>query len=734
MKIQITALLLTSSLFAFAQNALHVKVTDNATLQPLPGAYVEVISLSNGAITDGSGIAVFENLPSGSFSLKITFVGYRDTLIAVTIPFERIMEIGLTPAQARLQEIIVSSTRTDQHIEDLPLKVEVLGLEEMNEESTLVPGNVASLLGDLAVITIQRTNPINGNDAIRMQGLDPEYTLITRDGLPLYGGFSGSLGVLAIPPLDLKQMEIIKGSVSTLYGGGAIAGMINFISKEPSSKAERVVLLNVSTLKEKNINTFFSGKINARKGYTLFAGANLKSAADVNDDGFTEVPDNQNYLLHPRFFFELNDKTKLNIGLTSTIDNRRTGDKVAVKDGASQQHPYLHMEKTSRNVLDVQYRHAYSENHVFGFKTAIGSYQRQLQVPVRFVPAFKFKGRQLSSYSEASDRRLLGKHTLVAGANLITESFRRPQSDSVGFGNFDYTTVGLFAQDDWQVSDRLTVETGVRLDHHNLKDFFFLPRIAVFFKPHENISFRLASGAGYKTPNIFSLSDPDPSLRNNVSLVKAEHSLGVNADINYDGVWFDEVEVSVNQAFYFAKINNPLRVITDTLNRTAFMENEDFVLRTLGTDTYATVNYKRWELYLGYNHTKAVQHYDEGENPMPFNPQDKFSATLAVSAKKWRTGVEASYVANQYIYGSREYYNAHTVYPSGRVHDFWFVAVMAERKFNFGSMVINVENLLDSRQSKFERLVDGPVTDPVFHPVWAPLEGRVFNLSVKVNL
>lgn len=733
MKIRITALLMTTSLCAFSQNVLQVRITDNVSLQTLPGAGVEVLPLSRGAITDGEGMVAFEGLPSGPVSVKVSFVGYRDTLVDVTLPLSRILEIGLTPVQQQLQEIIVSSTRTDQHIEDLPLKVEVLGLEEMNEESTLVPGNVASLLGDLAVITIQRTNPINGNDAIRMQGLDPGYTLITRDGLPLYGGFSGSLGVLAIPPLDLKQMEIIKGSVSTLYGGGAIAGMINFISKEPGSRPERVALFNATTLREKNINTFFSGKIRHGTGYTLFAGANLKSAADVNDDGFTEVPENQNYTFHPRLFFEVGKKSKLNVGLTSTVDNRRTGDAVAVKEGVSPQHPYLHTEQTFRNVLDAQYRYAWSGNHVFGVKTAIGSYERELKVPVRFDPNYKFRGRQFSSYSEASDRRLLGKHTLVTGANLVTESFRTPATGGPGPEDYDYLTVGLFAQDDWQAGERLTLETGLRLDYHNVKGSFFLPRIAIFYKPVTNLSFRLASGAGYKAPNILALSDPDPWLLNNVSAVSSEHSVGVNADINYDAVWFGELEVSVNQAFYFARINHPLRVITDTVNRLTFMESEDFILRTLGTDTYVTANYKALELYLGYNHTEALQVYDGGGNPVPFNPQDKFSATLAVSENRWRTGVEASYMANQFIYNSVEYYQPHALYPSQRVHNFWFFAAMAERKFKFGSIVINVENLLDSRQSKYERLVDGPVTNPSFHPVWAPLEGRVFNLSLKVN-
>jgi iron complex outermembrane receptor protein/outer membrane receptor for ferrienterochelin and colicins len=721
-------------LFIFAQHSLRVKVVDDMA-QPLPGANVAVGRGAKGANADEQGIAELRDLPAGNAILRISFVGYRDTLISVVLPHEQMIEVTLLAAAENLDEIVVSSTRTDQHIEDLPLKVEVLGQAEMNEESTLVPGTVASILGDLAVITIQRTNPINGNDAIRLQGLDPQYTLIARDGLPLYGGFSGSLGVLSIPPLDLKQVEIIKGSVSTLYGGGAIAGMINLISRGPTPKPAGTILLNVTTLKEKNLNTFFSGRLGAKTGYTLFAGANAKSAVDVNDDGFSEVPQQENYTLHPRLFLEPGKATTLNIGYTATVDNRRTGDMQAVAEGPDAQHPYLRTEKTFRNVVDIQFNKKYSAGHVIGFKGAGSAYRRALTVPLKISPRFSFLATEYASYSEASDRRQVGKHTLVAGANLITESLRQGSSPTVAIPDYDYVTVGIFAQDDWDITDRFSVEGGLRLDRHSVKGYFFLPRIALFYRPSANLSLRLASGAGYKTPVILALADPDPQLVNNDAIVRSERATGLNADVNYNSVWVGEVEVSLNQAFYYGKISNPLYVIRDSIAGTAFMENQPFTGRTFGTDTYAQLTYRRWELYLGYNHTEAYQDFDGGKNAMPFNPKDKFSTTFTYAEDgKWRTGIEASFAANQYVTDHVDYYASRTIYPSHRVPNIWFWAAMVEREFGFGSVVLNVENLFDARQAKFEALFTGSSGFPEFKPVWGPLEGRVVNLSLKINL
>lgn len=119
------------------------------------------------------------------------------------------------------------------------------------------PGDIRMLLNESTGIITQQTSATSGNASIRIQGLDGRYTQILKDGFPVFAGAASGLGLLQTPPLDLKQVEIIKGSTSTLYGGGAIAGLINLISKTPEEKRDLGLHLNGTSGKGLDVSAFY---------------------------------------------------------------------------------------------------------------------------------------------------------------------------------------------------------------------------------------------------------------------------------------------------------------------------------------------------------------------------------------------------------------------------------------------------------------------------------------------
>jgi len=702
-----------------AQNEIKIRVVDSTTAEPVPSAIVGIKNTSIGMSSDEDGRATFSNIPDGQHIFVVNSIGFISKEVVVNFPRTdtAALTIKIVASTNEMEEVIVSSTRTNSRIEDLPVKVEVLGQEDMDEESTIVPGGVGSILGDLSIITIQRTNPVNGNDAVRMQGLDSKYTQMLRDGLPLYDGFSGSIGVLSIPPLDLKQVEIIKGSASTLYGGGAIGGLINFLSKEPSDSATAILTMNYTTLQETNFNSFLSGK-RRMVGGTLFAGANLKTAQDINSDGFAEVPEQRNIILHPRLFFYPSKRLTGNLGFTFAHDERTGGDTHALKFGTDSVHTFVFGETIQRGTLDTRWNLTAGKNTIM-LKSAMSRFNRSLT-----YSGFLFDGRQTSSYSELSNVFKSGKHTWVSGANLNTDAFERISGDTLLFGNYNYSTMGLFTQDDWQIKKQITIEGGLRLDYSSRYEWFILPQVGLFFKPSGQLSFRLHYGTGYKTPNIFSLAQPQHfaqmvDITNNIL---PEKSVGYNLDVNYETIVFEMIVIQLNQALYYTQITNPT-VLNVNASGNLFVSNADFQVNSIGTDTYVRLSLDSWECYLGYNHTLSTQNGNANTFNTPFNPQDKFAATIAYEIEgKWRMGLEAARNGNQFVYNNV------------RVPDYWFFAGMIERKFKHGSVVLNCENISDYRQSKKEQIVFGTAQNPQFAEFWGPVEGRVLNLSLKLAL
>ena len=114
------------------------------------------------------------------------------------------------------------------------------------EKTMMTPGDIATLLNETSGVRVQVTSPSLGAANVRIQGLRGRYTLLLADGLPLYGGQTGAIGLLQIPPLDLGQVEVLKGVASALYGPSALGGVINLISRRPQT-AEQEVIFNQTT-------------------------------------------------------------------------------------------------------------------------------------------------------------------------------------------------------------------------------------------------------------------------------------------------------------------------------------------------------------------------------------------------------------------------------------------------------------------------------------------------------
>ena len=702
-----------------AQHKLTMQCKDISTNEPVEKATIAVNNI-NKSVADEKGEAIL-SLPAGTYTISCSAIGYAAQTVRLGLTHDTSLVILLNPVQTNLADVtLIASTRNNQRIENAPLKVEVLGREEMDEENTIKPGNIASILGDVSGIQIQQSSATSGNSNVRIQGLDGRYTQILRDGLPLYDGFSGGFGILSIPPLDLKQVELIKGSASTLYGGGAIGGLINIISRKPTAKQEAVFTLNQSTLQETNVNTFLSRR-NSKTGYTFFGGYTLQKNADVNKDGFSDVPDIHALIIHPRLFFYPGNKTTIVAGYTAIFEKRAGGDMQVLNGKADAFHQYFEKNSTQRHSGEILAERKLKGASKLELKSSISSFNRAISANSHY-----FKGRQFDYYSELALLVPYKKNNLVAGVNIVGDRFSKLQpSDPTPLENFSNNTVGLFLQHTWNIEDKTILEAGIRNDYHPAYGNFFLPRAALFHRFSDAWAVRAGIGFGYKTPNPLSPQVLDYAIEHIQPLpagIRAERSVGYNAEVNYKKEWENGNELFINHAFFLTQISHPV-IADEGITGDVVFSNASKSVITEGFDTYVRSLVHNWEIYAGYTFTIAERKYLQQNQFIPLTPKHRMAFTLVrdFEEKGWRIGLEGSYNGPQYRV------------DRSKTPGYFFMAAMVEKKFGKKvSLVLNGENLLDFRQSKKEALYTGTLTNPVFNPLWAPIDGRVINLSVKI--
>lgn len=700
---------------AHSQNQVSVIVKDSLTHETIVGATIVLENTTYGSVTNINGLAVIDNVPSGNQVFQISLIGYRKKIITINSISADPHIVFLATNESQLDEVIISTTRTNSRIEDAPVKVEVLGLEELNEENSIKPGNVSSILGDISSVQVQQLSPVNNSSVIRMQGLDGKYTLLLRDGMPSFGGLSGGLSVLQIPPLDLKQIEIIKGPSSTLNGGGAIAGLINFISKQPSDSSEAAFTLNRSTMSETNFNAYLSSSKN-QWGYTFLGSCTNQQPVDVNKDNFSDVPLLHSYLLHPQLFYSVSKKTKIKLGLTSSFENRTGGNMKAIKCDIDSLNLYSLNTQSARQSADFTLTSTVKNKSNIVFKSSITQFNRK-----ETTNSIAFNGDQWNSYSELSYSMLSKNHQLTFGGNYIFDDFKKLSNDNFPVSKDRSSTAGIFAQYVLHHENKIDLQAGLRGDYNSAYKWFVLPSVAALFHTGKNFSIRINGGAGYKTPDLLEIVETSFASGETGyafdSNIKAERSIGGTAEWNFKKI-IKNTSIIFNQTFFLTQINNS--IIQDA---NAFTySNSKLITSTKGIDNYIRINRQPYELYIGYTYTLPVNSINSEQPYFTYTPLHRAALTLIDRlTEQLRIGFETSYNGFQY----RD--------NGAKTKDYFFLAASLQYKTGMFTFVLNAENLLDFRQSKYEQIVGGTPSDPQFAKLWAPIDGRVFNLSVMLK-
>ena len=709
------------SFFTYSVSAqtvdISIKLLDSDNQEPLIGATIQIEELKQGTVTDIDGIGKCQDIEAGTYRFEFSYLGYerRDTTLTIN-DSNTFFTFNLESANQELGAVTIKSTRSTRTIKNIPTRVEFIGGEELEEKAIMNASNISMVLRESTGIQIQQTSLSSGNRSIRIQGLDGRYTQLLKDGFPLYGGFSGGLSIMQIPPLDLAQFEIIKGSSSTLYGGGAIAGLVNMVSKRPEEGPELNILLAQTHTGGSTGNIFYS-KRKEKLGFTIYGAANYNSPYNPDDDEFTNIPKTTSFSLNPKLFYYPKENTTIWLGLNATTDNREGGDINVVKNGTDANHTYFENNTSNRVSTQFAYESKLANNQSIEVKNSVGFFSRKID-----IPNYSFDGDETNTFTELNYAKNGKKSDWIVGANLYTNSFKE-NTDSTP-RNMKQTTVGVFVNNTTDLTNKLILETGFRTDYSVDWGVFPLPRVSLLWKANNKFSTRIGGGLGYKIPDIFTEEAATLNFRYvqpiNADNLDAENSFGANLDLNYRTALTDQIFFSINQLFYLAEISNAL--LLENISPTEYrFSNAPENIQSLGAETNIKLSYKDFRWFINYAYIDTRLKYLQGNPQKPLTPKHNAGTVLMYENEDWRIGYEVYYTGKQNLSNGTQ------------STDFTTMGLLVQKHFKWGSPYINFENFTDRRQNRYSPEVLGTTQNPIFPEIYAPTDGFVFTVGINIK-
>ena len=616
------------------------------------------------------------------------------------------------PEAEEVEEVIVQATRSRRRVQDEPVRVEIIGQEEIEEKLLMRPGNISMILAETGGLRVQVTSPSLGAANIRVHGMRGRYTQILADGLPLYGGQGSSLGLLQIPPSDLGRVEIIKGAASALYGGQALGGVINLMSRRPDDGPSGELIVNATTRGGQDLSAYGSAPIGMGWSGSMIATANRQDEHDLDGDGWIDIPGYERWTARPRLFWLGDDGSRAFVTVGAMDEQRRGGtlDGRVAPDGQ----PFAQNQDTRRLDGGFVYERPVGD---WGFAQVRGS-GVDLDHRHRFGTLLE-KDRHHTWSAEASLSAAAWGADWLGGVAYQVDGY-----GSEAFPQFDYSysVPALFAQVEREVTEALTLAASVRWDEHDRYGTQVSPRLSALYKVGR-WSVRGSWGRGFYAPTPFVEETEAAGLSRLAPLgdLNAETAQTASVDFAYaSGPW------EANLTLFGSDIDDAVGLIplSPTLVR---LDNIAGVTRTRGLEALTRWRTGPFVVTGSYLYVDASEPDGATRRDVPLTPRHSAGVVaMWEEHDRGRIGFEAYYTGPQPL--EDDPYRT-------RGESYWELGLLGEVVLGRYRVFLNLENLLDVRQTR-----ESPLIRPTRAPdgrwtvdAWQPLEGFIANAGIRVR-
>ena len=561
MKSYLKILFLIVSTFCYSQNnTLAGKIFDNSERLSYVNIYVQNTKLGTSSNEDG--YYQIKNIPSGTYKIVISSLGYKTKIINITFSNnQKITRNFSLKSDNSLDEIVISGTLRPVSKSASSVPVEVYSKAFFKKNPT--PSIFESLQNVNGVRPQLNCNVCNTGD-IHINGLEGPYTFVLIDGMPIVSGLSTVYGLTGIPQALIERVEVVKGPASTLYGSEAVGGIINIITKKPSNSPMLFVDNFSSSWGEVNTDIGFkynvSKKIQGLLGINYF---NYQNIIDNNNDNFTDLTLQNRISVFNKLTIEQRNNKLFTIAFRYVYEDRWGGETNWNKSFRGTNLVYGESIYTSRWETFGTYELPTVENIRFQF-SANGHHQNS------FYGADSYNADQLIAFGQfVYNKKIKKKHDLLLGI-----AYRYTLYDDNTFATFETDGItnkpsiihlpGMFLQDEIKLNNQHKLLLGARYDYNSVHGNIFSPRVNYKWNSKNNKNIlRFSVGNGFRVANIFT---EDHAALTGAREIEFDGEISPetswNSNINYvKKISLKNTSITLDASAFYTHFNN--RILPD---------------------------------------------------------------------------------------------------------------------------------------------------------------------------
>ncbi|WP_396591723.1 TonB-dependent receptor plug domain-containing protein [Allomuricauda sp. R78024] len=383
-----------------------------------------------------------------------------------------------------LDEVIVTATRTVRQLSSLPLPVTLISKKQLQQTGVT---RLNEILNEQTGIIMTPDATIGGGEGVQIQGIASDYILVLIDGVPVVGRSSGNLDLSRFAIGNIKQIEVVKGPSSSLFGSEALGGVINIITEKPTSEnISGQVSHRAATFNNQNTNLSLNQRTK-KIGYSIFADR-------LSTDGYDLAPTQDGQTVNPFFNYTLNGR--LFFDIAKNIDVFASGryfyQEFDIQPSTSEEkdaNAQLRVNHNASKKTNLQYEFYYT-NYITD-EQVVDPIDNELLIANDFdQKLFRPEIRFNHSFSL--------NNTLTIGGGYNFETLDRSLfAETVTF-NSQY----IFIQYDFKPIEKLNIITGARFDNHSEYNSQLSPKISAKYDITPSFSIKGSVGSGFKAPDF----------------------------------------------------------------------------------------------------------------------------------------------------------------------------------------------------------------------------------------